>query len=99
MRADVLELIKTRFFVQNAFGFVENGTGFLGRIADRRQAQASDAAKRAEHVKNDARLSDLSEMQTAPNDKIENVVGRESSIARRFEMIARHQKLPATIRC
>jgi hypothetical protein len=35
-RPEILQLIKTRFFVQNAFGFIENGPRLLGRITDGR---------------------------------------------------------------
>jgi hypothetical protein len=63
-----LELIEARFFFEDAFRFLEDGLCFFGGIANGRQAQASRAANGAEHVEDDTRLTDLAEVQTAPND-------------------------------
>ena len=93
-----LEFIKTRFLVQNVFGFVEDGMRFLGRIADGGEAQPSRAAKSAEHMENNPCLPDLPEVEAAPNDEIEDIIRRESSIARRFEMIAGDEKFSAPVR-
>ena len=71
---------------------------FLRRIANGGEAQPSGAAKSAEHMENNPRLTDLSEVQAAPNDEIEDIIRGESFIARRFEMIARHEKFLAPVR-
>ena len=71
---------------------------FLRRIANGGEAQPSGAAKSAEHMENNPRLSDLPKVEAAPHDEIEDVIRGESSIARRFDMIAGHEKFLAPVR-
>ena len=49
-------------------------------------------------MKDDSGLPDLTKVQSTPNDQIEEIVRRESSIARRFNMVARDQKFLISIR-
>ncbi len=49
-------------------------------------------------MENDPRLPDLSKVKATPHDEIEDIIRRESSIARRFEMIAGHEKFLAPVR-
>src|SRR5947207_13579263 len=93
-----LQFGETRFFIQNALRFAEDGLRLLRRIAYRSQAQSPGAAKSAEHMENDARLPDLSKVQAAPNGEIKKIVRSEPAIARRLEMIASHQKVHVPIR-
>ena len=93
-----LQFVETRFFIQNALRFAEDGLRLLRRIAYRSQAQSPGAAKSAEHMENDACLPDLSKVQAAPNGEIKKIVRSEPAIARRLEMIASHQKFLVPIR-
>src|SRR5947207_117195 len=93
-----LKFVKARFLVQNALRFVEDGVRFLGRIADGGEAQTSRAAKSAEHMENNPCLPDLSEVEAASNGEIEDIIRGESSIARRFDVIAGDKKFFATVR-
>src|SRR4029077_3790131 len=69
-----LQFVETPFFIQNPFRFVEDGLRLLGRVTHCCHAQSSGACERAEHMENDSRLADLSEVQAAPNGEIEKIV-------------------------
>ena len=95
--AGMLELIETRLFVEDRLCFFEDRARFFRRIADRREAEASRTSECAEHVKDDAGLADLAEVQPPAHDDVEEIVRREAAIARRFDMIARDEKFLASV--
>ena len=76
-----LQFVETPFFIQNPFRFVEDGLRLLGRVTNCCHAKSSGASERAEHMENDSRLADLSEVQAAPNGEIEKIVRSVSAIA------------------
>ena len=76
------ELIEARLFIEDRSCLFEDRARLFRRIADGREPEPSRAAERAEHVKDDAGLSHLAEVQAATHDEVEEIVRREAAISR-----------------
>src|SRR6266702_923777 len=62
-------------------------------VANRGQSHSSQLTESAHHVKYDAGLSCLTEVQAVPHHNIEEIVRRQSAIERRLHVIAGNKKL------
>src|SRR2546423_13484119 len=71
----------------------------IAAISHGGKSGASMLAKRAHHVKDDACLSRLIEMNVVTRDDVEQIVGRERAIKRRVLMIAGHETFLLAKRC
>ena len=82
---------EVRFLIENTNGLREQSVGFSPVVADSGQTHATMRSKRAHHVKHDAGLLRLIEMNAVTGDDVKQVVRREDSIQRRVLMVAGHE--------
>ena len=73
-------MLVARFLIQHSDRALVNGLRVLMRVTNRGQPGSSQLTQGAHHVKHDARLACLIEMQIVPHYDVEQVVRSQSSI-------------------
>src|SRR3954468_13382131 len=86
------------FLIQDSDRALVHGFCISMRIANGGHSCPSQLAQGAHHVKHDARLASLIEMQVVPHNDVEQIVRSKSAIARRLDVIASYEKFLLTIR-
>jgi hypothetical protein len=87
-----------RLLIKDSDRTIVQGFRVLVRIANSGHTCSSQLAQGAHHVKHDACLASLIEMQVVPHDNVEQVVRSKSPIARRLDVIAGYEEFLLTIR-
>src|SRR6266480_838093 len=87
-----------RFVVQYSNGAVVSCLCVLVRISYRCEACSSQFAQGAHHVKDDACLPGLTEVQVVAYDDIKKIIRSQCAISGRFDVIAGHKELLPSIR-
>ena len=85
--------IAARFLIKYSDCALVEGLGFVTRVTYCGQPCSSQFTESAHHVKHDACLTRLTEVQVVPHDNVEKVVRRQCAVRRRLDVVAGDKEL------
>src|SRR5947199_365020 len=94
----VVQRFAVCFLIQHSYRAIVGGPGFLVRVTHCGQPHSSEFAQGTHHMKDDACLARLAEVQVVPHHDVKKIVGRQGAILGRLDVVAGDKKLLPAIR-